>query len=449
MATGPELLALLQGGGEGGAAGGSSSAAAPIYFASTHGVYAINEGILETFVVPPNTYIFEASSVGEATLTNMDEPLWELIQNRAELAKYVSGDPSVKESIKKVIIRNLVYYKPGDIVYRRRFILEPENRYEYNWGYFKFQQGDPIVPFPEGLDGEKGAYLQTLDKPLVLPEEVPNPPATPIMRSFRDEHYPAASARLRAPPRVETGSNEYFITETRKREGYRGPAIFIFSSCASYWESNTDEGKKIDKAQIIDIGRTQQAAKLNFLTMFPRGEYDRRGDSVPRLKTTGKPKFTEIFARELKVNPKYEITSLDPEEEAYLAKVGHENPRYVKPRYPHIRVPQGAATIFVRTGEQRAGEFGYQVERSPTAKTWWTAEEINKAVSEGRELYINVGGEFQRLQRQAGPYTAVLRQDPAATPASHPKKGGRRTRRVKRNSKRTSKAKHKKTRRTL
>jgi len=454
MATGPELLALIQGEAQGGAAGGYSSDAAPIYFASTHGAYPINQGILETFVVPPNTYIFEASSIGEATMTSMDEPLWELIQNRDEFAKYISGDPSATGGIKKVIIRNLVYYKPGDIVYTRRLILEPDNRYEYNWGYFKFKKDDPLVPFPQGLDGEKGAYLQTLDKPLVLPEEVSNPPATPLMKSFRDEHYPVASASLRAPPRVEGGSNKYFITETRKRESYDGPAIFIFSSCASFWESDTVEGKKLDKAQIIDIGRTQQAAKLNFLTMFPQGEYDRRGDSVPKLKTSGKPKLaSEAFIRELKINPKYEITSLDAEEEAYLMKVGHDNPRYVTPRYPHIRVPQGAATIFVKTGEEQGGESGYRVERSPTAKTWWTAEEINKGISEGKELYINVGGEFQLLKRQAGVYTAALRQNPKPTPASHPKKGGRRTRRFTRKSKRTrkirAKAKAKATRRTL
>jgi len=448
MSTGPELLALIQGV-EGGAGGGAAVAAAPIYFASTHGIYPINEGILETFVVPPNTYIFEASSVGETTMTNMDEPLWELIQNRAEFAKYISGDPSVNKGVKKEIIKNLVYYKPVDRVYRRRLLLEPENRFEYNWGYFKFQQGDSVVPFPEGLDGEGGAYLQTLDKPLVLPEEVSDPPATKLMKELRNEHYPPGSARLRAPPRVEKGSNEYFITKTREKEP-DGPAIFIFSSCASYWESKTDEGKKIDKVQIINIGRTQQAAKLNFLTMFPEGEYDRRGNSVPKLKTSENSKLaTENFIRELKLNPKYQITRLDPEEEAYLAKVGHENPRYVRPRYPHNSVPQGAASIFVKTGEERGDESGYRVERSPTAKTWWTAEEINKAVSEGRELYINVGGEFQRLLRQAGVYTAALRQDPAPTPASHPKKGGRRTRRVKRNSKRTSKAKRKQTKRTL
>jgi hypothetical protein len=448
MATAQQLLALIQGGVEGGAGGGSAVAAAPIYFASTHGVYPINEGILPKFEVPPNTYIFEASSVGEATLTNMDEPLWELIQNRAEFAKYIAGDPSVKESIKKVIIRNLVYYKPGDIVYRRRFLLQPENRYEYNWGYFKFQQGEPLVPFPEGLGGEDGAYHQTLEKPLVLPEEVRNPPATPIMKSFRDEHYPPGSARLRQPPRVETGSNEYFITETRKREGYQGPAIFIFSSCASFWESDTPEGKKLDKAQIIDIGRTQQTAKLKFLEMFPGGDYDRRGDSVLKLKTSGKPKLaTEAFVKELKLNPHYQITTLDPEEEAYLEKVGYENPRYVPPRHPHIQVPPGAATIFVRSEEQRSGEYFYQVKQSPTGKTWWTPEEIIRALSEGEQLYINIGGDFQLLKKQAGVYTGALRQDPKPTPEHHSKKGG--SRRFRRKTKRTYKKKTRRFRKTL
>ena len=448
MATGPELLELIQGGGAGGGGGGGG---APIYFASTHGVYPVNEGILQTFVVPPNTYIFEASSVGEATLTTMDEPLWYLMQNRPEFAKYVSGDPSVKDGLKRVIIRNLVYYKPGDIVYRRWFILEPENRYEYNWGYFKFQQGEQVVPFPDGIDGEKGAYLQTLDKPLVLPEDVPNPPATPIMKSFRDEHYPLATARFRKPPRVQTGSNEYFITETRRREGYAGPAIFIFSSCASYWltgEGATKEQEALEKAQIIDIGRTQQTAKLNFLEMFPGGTYERIGESVPKLKTSGKPKLAkESFIKNLKANPDYLVTTLDDEEQQYLEKVGEEILKYVKPRFKYPDIPPGAATIFVRTAEQRAGESFYHVERSPTtAKTWWAAEEINEAISQGRELYINVGGEFQRLQRQAGQYTAALRQAPHQTPPSHSKKGGRRTRRVKRNSKRSYRSK--KSRRT-
>jgi hypothetical protein len=450
MATGPELLQLIQGGGGGAGGAGGGGDAAIIYFASTHGVYPINEGILPTFVVPENTYIFEASSIGEATLTTIDAPLWELIQNRKEFANYISGDPSATDGLKKIVIQNLVYYKPGDRVYHRRLILEAENRFEYNWGYFKFQQGEPPVPFPQGLDGEGGAYLQHLDKPLVLPENVPNPPATPNMATFRNEHYPPGTERLRKPPRVETCSNEYFINETRKREQYAGPAIFIFSSCASYWESDTEEGKRIDKAQIIDIGRTQQTAKLNFLEMFPGGRYERRGESVPKpkLRTSGRPKFaTEGFIKELKANPQYIITQLDELELKYLEKVGEENPRYVPPRYPHLRVPQGAASIFVRTGEKRAGEFFYQVERSPTAKTWWTPEEINKAVTEGRQLYVNVGGEFHLLQRQAGVYTAALRQAPAPTPPGHSTRGGRRkSRRVKRNSKRSNK---KKTRRTL
>jgi len=304
-------------------------------------------------------------------------------------AKYVSGDTSVKDGKKKLVIRNLVYYKPGDIVYRRRLILEPNNKYEYNWGYFKFQDGEPEVPFPK-------AFVQDPAKPLVLPPEVPNPPYTDVMRSFREEHFPAATAELPSPPRVETGSNDRFISETRRREGYGGPAIFIFSSCASYWVSDTEQGKLRDKAQIIAIGRAQQNAKLSFLQMFPEGEYERKGNSSLKVKKSAGPHLpTEQFAAELSLNPKYQFTQLDPTEEEYLELVGEENPDFVSSRFPHVSAPKHAATIFKKV----PGKESYKVELSPSSKMWWTQGEIKKAVSEGQHLYISIGGDFQLVKK--------------------------------------------------
>jgi hypothetical protein len=452
MATRDELIRLIAGGG---AAGGA--APAPIYFASTHGVYDITQGPISSFIVPPNTYIFEASSVGEATMTNIDEPLWNMMQNRDEFAAYLLSQPQANNMTKQQLIKHLVYYKPGDTVYTRKLILEPENRFQFNWGYYKFDLGVQGIPFPESYEEEEG-------KDLIIPNQPGNPPLTPVMQSFRDEHFPPITAALRSFKRVETGSNGRFISETRRRESYDGPAIFIFSSCASFWPSSNS---KLDSLQIVDIGRAQQVACQAFAEMgFQSGQISGiRGPSNnllnPTLKEsialsvkTGRPGVViESFSKLARLTSNESVTQLDAAENAFLKKVGEDNPYFVKRRFRYPQVPPGSATVFVKTGEGVRGELSYKVQPSlVTGRTWWTPQEINTHYSTS-EIYVTKDGlNFERIARPAGIYTAALRQTPAPTPESHPRRGGygryKKSRRIRRNSKRSNKGKAKSTRKT-
>ena len=430
MTTRGELLNLISGGGGGGGGGG-----VPIYFASTHGVYDLQVESVESIVVPPNTYIFEAASIGEATLTTIDEPLWDMIQNRREFAAYLSSDPSAKEEQKKQVFKNLVYYKPGDTIYKRTLILEPENEFNPQWSYYKFTDGSTILPFPEAPVEEEG-------NPIIIPPEIPNPPFTDVMKSFRHEHFPVGKTRLRGFERVDTGSDIRFFTEVRKRDHYNGPAIFIFSSCASFWSS---DDKKKDNRLILDIGRIQQLANQQFAEMgFTSGAISGEagkpvlldtGHRIPIKRRAKGTSMNEQFAATSKMVGNLKMTEVDAEELKYLDMVGEEITRFVRPRFNPIRVPPGAASIFEKLGEDR-----YNVSLSPTGKTWWTYEQMETAIDKGQQIYVCIGSNFIQLKNKAGMYTGAIRQHRAPNPkypGSNWTKGG--SRRFLKKSKKTRK----------
>ena len=92
----------------------------PIYFASTHGVYEFDEmecvewswpaGVaepvetpkddcVETLIVPENSFIIEAGQIGEYTLSEIDSPLWTVLQGRMRsyLVNFLLGKPTDRE----------------------------------------------------------------------------------------------------------------------------------------------------------------------------------------------------------------------------------------------------------------------------------------------------------------------------------------------------------------
>ena len=411
----------------GAASAGSAGAAVPIYFASTHGVYdlTVNGGNVEYITVPDNTYVFEASSVGEATLSNIDEPLWELISNRAEFAAYLDSDPSATDPVKRQVIKNLCYYKPGDRLYKRTLILEDNNEYDYQWGYYKFSDLVSGLPLPTSSNDEESGEK----KAIVIPEEPPNPPYTDVMKSFRQEHFPAGKTRLRSFERIDTGSDIRFITETRRRENYGGPAIFIFSSCASFWSSNGKTSKDIrrDKAMIVEIGRNQQLLDYQFHEMgFRSGKYNHDKDEAPLLKGRYARRAKGVSNRygpERRLIGDLEQTVTDQEEEEYMKQVGAELTRYVKPRFNMIKTPPGAATLFIEAN----GHYVVAINKeNPVGdRTWWTTEQIESILKKGTvPIYVNIAGEFKQITTPAGIYTGRVGMRPGAIKAEGSYKGG-------------------------
>lgn len=129
---------------------------APIYLVSVHGHYNLNKEPVP-WTVPPNTFIFEAQSIGDLTLTLMDIPLWHLCltENRSEFFNYFLGNdqkiPTPNADYVDVF-RNLILYKPGDIIYERNLMIgggkEARDMYT-NMGFYKFDKDTPTQPYPQ------------------------------------------------------------------------------------------------------------------------------------------------------------------------------------------------------------------------------------------------------------------------------------------------------------
>jgi len=133
---------------------------APIYVVSTHGIYNLKSDPVP-WVVPENTYIFETQSIGDTTLTKIDNQLWQLClaKYRDSFFNYFMGNTwwfenfGTKPSpVFTELFRNLILYKPGDIIYERDLTIgggngkEPDgsSRQKYvNMGFYKFDLTTP------------------------------------------------------------------------------------------------------------------------------------------------------------------------------------------------------------------------------------------------------------------------------------------------------------------
>ena len=100
---------------------------APIILCSTHGHYDRKTDPVK-WIVPPNTFIFEAQTIGDLTLTLLDKPLWDLLQGgmRWGLYKYITGKYKKisREGIEvydvfKQALASMIMYKPGDEIFER------------------------------------------------------------------------------------------------------------------------------------------------------------------------------------------------------------------------------------------------------------------------------------------------------------------------------------------
>jgi hypothetical protein len=160
---------------------------APIFLASVHGAYDLDTNP-EPFRVPNNTILIETVDIGESCLTDIDLPLWNLIQgtSRTRMLTYMRGyvDPDDSKSDQQKFMRifnNIHIYEPGDMVYNRNLTigggldhnamerrevrhrdLSIRHRQSYaNMGFYKFKLGAIPDKFPDGPRSKILSALRT------------------------------------------------------------------------------------------------------------------------------------------------------------------------------------------------------------------------------------------------------------------------------------------------
>jgi len=215
--------------------------AAPIYIVSTHGMYDLREGLPQTWTVPQNTYIFEAQTIGDTTLTTMDDPLWELCKasNRLDFFHYFVGNRDYFMKNNKLIdgantelFRNLIFYKPGDTIYQRSLTIgggsrlgkntrQSERQKYYNMGFYKFgvhpkyNQDPPTATTRPGPPTAIGGDIDRLRNHMIGNEAV----------TITNEFYVKS---------IREGGGYTILDEHYKFEKDKSKVrIFIFSSCAA------------------------------------------------------------------------------------------------------------------------------------------------------------------------------------------------------------------------
>ena len=239
----------------------------PIYFASTHGSYNVGS-YPKSFIVPPNTYIFETASISEVTFTAIDEPLWTLMagQHRHHFLNYFMNNVPITDKTLpyRNVFKNMHLYEPGDTMYIRDLsisagldeeIVRGKNqvkrkvhrseRLSYStFGFFSFSPNSDLEPSPKGGMKRPDATIKQLEP---LRDSLMNP-----------------SDKSKA-----SITNEDFIKKyiwnvyPESKEG----AIFIFSSCGSVQYQG---GTKLDQLKadryVQQIERHQHNQDLKALS---------------------------------------------------------------------------------------------------------------------------------------------------------------------------------------
>jgi hypothetical protein len=203
----------------------------PIMFASIHGVYDLRVKP-ESMVVPPNVIIFEVADLGEVTLTTIDPQLWELIQNRRFLTNLISG--TVVEPRFLPLLRALHLYMPGDLLYKRKLIYEPENIYDNQWALYRFGPETTRVEFPKShtsiTDSTRELSSPGFKK---ISDEFLQGIKTNLFKTKRSN-----GARLRSGMLTDGRNLDYsqikFISDCQRNYG-GDPTIYIISACADIW----------------------------------------------------------------------------------------------------------------------------------------------------------------------------------------------------------------------
>jgi hypothetical protein len=221
---------------------------APIYLISTHGAYDLRSDPIP-WVVPENTYIFETQSIGDTTLTSIDNMLWKLClaEYRPAFLHYFMGNHWFFEKkggaplrVYTELFRNLILYKPGDIIYERDLTIGGGNKKEadgsarrsyVNMGFYKFdlttpRQAPPKSTTPRPMEPTEIAEIDDLRTMLINDEDftITNKQLVNMINNGEEIEYGG----------LQDGRTQLIPPQTFTYTDDGDPIkIYIFSSCAS------------------------------------------------------------------------------------------------------------------------------------------------------------------------------------------------------------------------
>jgi hypothetical protein len=361
----------------------------PIYFASTHGVYDIDdmecvetswaagsaepvktpiaEPCVETFIVPEKSFVIEAAQVGEITESEIDNDLWIIMQGkfREYFVRYLTGNISPQLEAHEFhgrmlkLLRSLTIYYPGDTVVVRNLVLEAgidlqkkegEQRIERirfrGMGFYKFIADGRELKNPDTkISSSPNLYPKI---PLAGQRG-----SGKILEKLRDDLIIEGGAYT---------TNERFITHVRKGfpEAFDG-GIYIFSSCGELRVSSRKTRASISKVQGI-VQRMQEIQE------------------IPRLRMAA-----VIGDLEMEVAGAASATSTT--DEPYVKN--QDSQESLKDAKPWEEV-NGGIPVFVKYGNS------YRQYADADGELFMTKERIRELISQGVELYRPEGNGMVR-----------------------------------------------------
>lgn len=227
---------------------------APFFLCSTHGLYNLDNKI-EPQIVPKNTWILEAQTIGDIIFTSIDPYVWSLLQgphreafyhyikNNTKWFKKHDTDTHKINPLFESVISNFILYKPGDTIYRRTIEIgggrlekqgSERKTYGKGMGFCRFDESSPIYTF-EGF-GKNKPY-EILSK--LRTQMIENPKN----RLSNYDLLVYLTLRNKYEPTFVNKNPIEQIFETAWPRNYdpKGPAVYIFSSCAGVTMPTKDE----------------------------------------------------------------------------------------------------------------------------------------------------------------------------------------------------------------
>ena len=344
-------------------------ATAPIFIVSTHGAYNLTSDPIP-WTVPENTYIFETQSIGDTTLTKIDNILWKLClaEYRPAFLHYFLGNRWFFDGkggaplpVYIELFRNLTLYKPGDIIYERELSIGGGHKKEadgsarssyVNMGFYKFdlttpKQAPPKSTTPRPMEPTEIGELDDFRTTLIKDEDftITNKQVVNMIVNGEEIEYEGLKdGRIQLiPPQTFTYTDDGDPIK-----------IFIFSSCASVNCSPTypDIPKGTSKADEAKIMARHERATI---AAYKSRECTGR---MNLIETRQREASLELLAMGISTGPGGSGWDLDIETLEGLEFASHD-----------LRTPKGAVGA---SGFTPADYSEMYAEIDTDVANWWT-----------------------------------------------------------------------------